>query len=107
MALPSCQPFLQVRRDKGIVAEIGMLAADAVDLMHLARAQAFGGIEAPDAGHQALPAQDLVAACDAAMKIVGDVKEGTVAISDAGIECQEIGGHARFVARGFASFELL
>ena len=62
-----------------------MLAADAVDFLHLARAQAFFGIETPDALHQPLPPQDFVAASNAAMEIVGDVKEGAVAIGDASL----------------------
>ena len=57
--------------------------------------------------HQALPPQDLVAAGDATVKIVGDVEERAVAIGDAGIERQQIRRHAVLAARGPAHFELL
>src|SRR3977135_566231 len=84
-----------------------MLAADAVDLLHLARAQALGRIETPDALHQPLPPQDLVTAGDTAVKIIGDVEEGAVAVGDAGIEREQVRGHCVLVARGLADFELL
>ena len=88
--------------DEIVVGEIGVLVADAVDLLDLARAQALGGIETPDALHQSLPPQDLVAAGDAAVEIVGDVEEGAVAVGDPGIERQQIGGHGVLAARGLA-----
>src|SRR2546429_5658097 len=84
-----------------------MLAADAVDLLQLARAEALGRIETPDALEQALPPQDFVAARDAAVKIVGDIEECAVAIGDAGVERQQIGGDPVLVARGAAPPELL
>src|SRR5258706_13387087 len=84
-----------------------MLAADAVDLLHLAGAEALGGIETPDSLHEPLPPQNFVAAGDAAVEIVGDVKERAVAVGDAGIQRQEIGWHRVLVARGAAHLELL
>jgi hypothetical protein len=48
-----------------------------------------------------------VAAGDAAVKIVGDIEEGAVAIGDAGIERQQIGGHRVLVPRVPAHLELL
>src|SRR3954470_977398 len=84
-----------------------MLAADAVDFSQLPRAQGLRQIEAPDALHQALPPQDFVAAGDAAVKIIGDVEEGAVAVRDAGIERQQVGRQAVLAARGAAQFELL
>ena len=84
-----------------------MLAADAVDLLHLSRAQAFGGIETPESLHQPLPPQDLMAAGDAAVEIVGDVEERAVAIGDAGIERQQVAGTAVLAARGLAHLGLL
>src|ERR1019366_1282831 len=84
-----------------------MLVADAVDLMDLAGAEALGGIETPDALQQPLPPQNFVTAGDAAVKIIGDVEEGAVAVGNAGIERQEIGRHRRLVARGAAHLELL
>jgi hypothetical protein len=84
-----------------------MLAADAVDLRHLAGAEALRGIEAPEPLHQPLPPEDFMAACDAAVKIVGDIEEGAVAIGDAGVEGQDVGRQGVLAARGLAHFELL
>src|SRR6266700_3495102 len=89
---PSCQPFLQMPGNEGVVGEIGVLAADAVDLLQLTGAEAFMRIEAPQPLHQALPPQYFMAACDAAVEVIGDVEERAVAIGDAGIERQEVGG---------------
>src|SRR5438270_8059465 len=83
-----------------------MLIADAVDLFHLTRTEPLRRVEAPDALHQALPPQDLVTAGDAAVKIVGDVEEGTVAIGNTGVQRQQFGRHAVLAARGLAGFEL-
>src|ERR1700755_2837255 len=63
-------------------------------------------IEAPDALHQALSPQHLVTAANAAVEIIGDVKERTVAIGDASVEREQVRRHARLVARGLAGFEL-
>ena len=88
-----------------------MLAADAVDLLALARAQALVRIEAPDAFEQALAAQHLVAAGDAAAEVVGDVEEGAVAVGDAAVEREQLAldRAARLGARqrGLAALEQL
>src|SRR5882757_3922944 len=83
-----------------------MLAADAVDFSQLPGAQGLRRIEAPDALHQSLPPQNFVAAGDAAVKIIGDVEEGAVAVGDARIERQEGGREAVLAARGAAHLEL-
>src|SRR4051812_7793333 len=83
-----------------------MFVADAVDLQHLARTEPFGRIEAPDALQQPLPAQHFVAAGDAAVKIVGDIEEGAVAVGDAGVERQQVCWQRVLVARGLADLEL-
>src|SRR3954451_25121474 len=83
-----------------------MLAVDAVDLVLLAGAEALVRIEAPQALHQALPAQHLMAAGDAAVKIIGDVEEGAVAIGYAGIEREQIGRDAVLVPCCLAALEL-
>src|SRR3984893_3991675 len=83
-----------------------MLVADAVDLLHLAGAEALGGIEAPGSLEQALTPQDLMTAGDAAVEIIGDVEECAVAVGDAGVERQEIGGYRVLVPRGAAPLEL-
>ena len=48
-------------------------------------------IEAPDAFEQALPAQDFVAAGNDAVKIVGDVEDGGIAVGHLRVERQQIG----------------
>ena len=48
-------------------------------------------IKAPDPFEQALAAQDLVAAGDDAVEIVGDVEDRRVAIGDLGIEREQVG----------------
>src|SRR6187402_2681841 len=53
------QPAGQIRRDEGVVAEVGMLLQHPVDLRRLTRAEALVRVEAPGAGEQALPAQHL------------------------------------------------
>ena len=84
-SLRSVQPALQVRGDERVVGEVGVLAADAVDLF------APGPGSGPRAGsrhqralEQALAAQHLVAAGDAAVEVVRDVEEGGVAVGDRG-----------------------
>ena len=57
-----------------------MLEADAGDFLRLARAETFAGVQAGDALQQALPAQHLVAAGDAAAKGMRDVEERGIAI---------------------------
>src|ERR1700724_1414373 len=83
-----------------------MLVADAVDLLDLPGAQAFGRIEAPDSLHQPLPPQHFVAAGDAAVEIVGDVEERAVAIGDAGIERPELRRYRRLAPRRATHLEL-
>src|ERR1041385_6001609 len=83
-----------------------MLAADAIDLGQLPRAQPFRRVEAPDALHQPLAAQDFVAARDTAMEIVGDVEEGAVAVGNPRIQRQQIRRQLLPVARGTAAYEL-
>src|SRR3954469_21412739 len=83
-----------------------MLAADPVDFLQLAGTETFRGIEAPDALHQSLPPQDFVTAGDAAVKIIGDVEEGAVAVGDARIERQQGGRQVFLAARGAAHLEL-
>src|ERR1700722_1869447 len=83
-----------------------MLAADAVDLLHLAGAEALGRIETPEPLHQTLPPQDFMTAGDAAVKIIGDIKKSAVAIGDAGIERQQVRRHGALAPRGPAHLKL-
>src|SRR3977135_1806108 len=92
--------------DEGVVGKIGVLAADAVDLLHLAGAQSLGRIEAPQPLHQPLSPQDFMATGDAAVEIVGDVEECAVVLGPARGERQEIGGQGVLAARSLAQLEL-
>src|SRR5215218_824502 len=83
-----------------------MLVANAVDLPHLAGAEALIRIEAPESLHQTLSPQNFVATGNAAMKVVGDIEERAVAIGDAGIKRQQIRRHGVLVTRGAAHLEL-
>src|SRR6478672_2675110 len=88
--LRSVEPARQVRGDEGVVGEVGVLAADPVDRFALPRAQALARVEAPRAFEQTLPTQHLVAAGNAAVKVVRDVEEGTVAVGDAAVEGEQL-----------------
>ena len=103
----SVEPALQVLGDEGVVGQVGVLAADAVDLLALPRAQPLVRIEAPDAFEQALAAQHLVAAGDAAAEVVGDVEEGAVAVGDAAVEREQLASTAppRLGAGGRAALQ--
>jgi hypothetical protein len=81
----SAEPTFQICGDKVVVTQIAMNTIDPIDLLFLPRAKTFCGIETPDALQQPLPSEDLVAARDAAMKIIGDVEESAVAIRDTAI----------------------
>src|SRR6187397_689034 len=64
----SVEPAGKVLGDEGVVGEVGVLAADAVDRLALPGAQALARIEAPGSLEQPLSAQHLVAAGDAAVE---------------------------------------
>src|SRR6266446_1694392 len=57
----SGQPALQVRAHKGIVVEVGIGRADAVDLLLLSASQRLARVETPDAFEQSLPASKIAA----------------------------------------------
>ena len=76
-----------------------MLLQNAIDLAGLPGAQALVGVEAPGALEQALAAQHLVAAGDAAVERMGDVEERRVAVGNAGIERKDIGGNRTLTGR--------
>src|SRR6476661_3996708 len=59
VSLRSVEPAPQVFGDEGVVGEVGMLKADALDRLALAGAQPFARIEAPRAFEQPLTAQHL------------------------------------------------
>src|SRR4051812_16719428 len=69
--MDSPQPFLQVGAHERVIGEIGVLGADALDLLRLPRRKRLLRVEAPDALEQPLAPQDFVAARDAAREMVG------------------------------------
>src|SRR6185437_2472681 len=70
--------------------QLGIAAHDALDLIALARTEPYFRIETPDAGEQALAAQHLVAAGDAAAEVMRHVEERGVAVDDLRGKRQEI-----------------
>src|SRR5204863_8882108 len=79
-------PPLQVGRYERVVIQLGVGGIEAVDGGGLAGAQDFLGVEAMGGAHEALPAQDLVAAGDAAGKVVVDIEEDSIAVGDHAVE---------------------
>ena len=59
MTSASVQPASEVSAHERVVAEVGVLAEDAVDLARLSGPEPLVRIEAPDALEQALAAQHL------------------------------------------------
>ena len=78
----SSQPFIAMLGDEGIIAEMRIRGADAINLRKLAGAERLVFIEAPDAFEQALAAEDFVEAGDAAGETVRGVEEGGIAVGD-------------------------
>src|ERR1051326_2490865 len=76
------QPFVPMLDDEFIIVQVGVGAADSIDFLALARAKRFLWIETPEAFEQALPAQHLVQAGDAAGIAVGRVEERGVGVGD-------------------------
>ena len=64
--------------NEGVVGKVGVGGDDAVDLPALAGPQALVRVEAPRAGQEALPPEDLVDSDDAAGEGVGAVEDGRV-----------------------------
>jgi len=69
-------------RDEGIVIQVRIRGADAINLRHLACTERFMLVEAPKAFEEALAAEDFVEAGDAAVKRVRGVEKGGVAVGD-------------------------
>ena len=61
---------------------------DTIDLLQLPGTEALGGIEAPNALEEALPSQHFVTAGDATAKVVGDVKERSIAVGYPRVESE-------------------
>src|SRR5262245_10969271 len=97
----SVSPAVEVGRNESVVVQLGIGGVEPVYALALARAQPFAWIEAFDRRHQPLPPQDLVAARNAAGKVVVDVEHHRVAIGDKAIERQHLrwngaGRHRKF-----------
>ena len=93
-----------MRGDEGIVVQVRVGGIDAVNLLALARAEAFPRVEAPDAFKQSLPPQHLVQAGDAAGEAVGRVEEGRVAVGDFNRAPQQFGGDRAAALNGAMTF---
>src|SRR5262249_29180318 len=74
----SREPAREIGAHEVVVGEVRIAPADAVELRRLPGAEALVGVEAPDAIEQALAAQDLVAAGDDAVEVVGGVEDRSV-----------------------------
>src|SRR5215469_16277305 len=85
----SGEPALQIRAHEGIVVEVRIGCADAVDLLALSRSQRLARVETPDAFEQSLAAQDFVATGDHAVEVVGRVEDRRVAVGHLRVERQE------------------
>ena len=82
----SPQPVVEVRGHEGVVGQVRVGAVHAIDLVGLPRAQHLVCVEAARGLEQALPAQHLVDAGDAAGKAVGGVEERGVGVGD--LDCR-------------------
>src|SRR5262249_16352184 len=90
----SSEPAVAVGAHEIVVGEMRVGGAHAVDRGLLARPEAFVWIEAPDAGEQALSAQDFITAGDDTVKIVGGGEYGRVGVGDLRIEREQVGRNA-------------
>ena len=106
-AAQSGQPALQIRAHEGVIVEVRIGGADAVDLLLLSGAERLARIEAPDAFEQPLPAQDLVAAGDHAVEIVGGVEDRRVAVGGLRVQRQQVGRYFLLGNRGVNALEEL
>src|SRR5262245_20690188 len=70
----SVPPAFEVGRDEGVVVQFGIGRIEPVDTRALARAQRFVRIETLDRGHEPLSPQDLMAAWNAAGKVMLDIE---------------------------------
>jgi len=76
------EPGVAVLVDECVVVEVGVGGVDARDFFGLAGAEGFVGVETPNAFEEALAAENLVEAGDAAGKMIGGIEEGGVGIGD-------------------------
>src|SRR5437588_10792926 len=84
------QPLVPMTGDKVVVDQIGIVAADAVDLLRLAGAEGLLGREAPEALEQALSAQDLVDPGDASAEMIGGVEDRRVGVGGGDRQPEEV-----------------
>src|SRR5436190_8980253 len=64
MSSISREPACEVCAHEGVIGEMRVSGADAIDLLHLAGSKRLVRLEAPDAFEQALTPQDFVAPAD-------------------------------------------
>ena len=68
-----------------------MRGVDTINLCRLSRRKPFVRVEAPDALQQTLAPKHLVAPGNAAVEVVGHIKECSVTIGDARIKPEQLG----------------
>src|SRR5579872_5478566 len=76
------QPLVEVAGDEGVIVQVGIATIDAVDFLALTAAEDLVAVQAPGAFEQALAAEDLVQARDAARVAVGSIEESGIGIGD-------------------------
>jgi hypothetical protein len=86
----SGKPARAILRNKRIIREIRVFAANPVDLVTLPGTEPFIGVQAPNAFQQSLATKDLVTARNTAAKSIGDIEKGRVAVRDPRIEREQI-----------------
>ena len=74
------EPFLEMLAHELVVVQVRVCAIDTVDLFRLAGAERLVPIETPRIRQQALAAQDLVQARDAATKTVRRIEKRGIGI---------------------------
>jgi hypothetical protein len=94
------KPLVQSFPNKVIVIEVRISRVYPVNLFLLAGAQGFIRVQAPDAFKQPLAAQHFMKPCNAAGKLVGRVKEGSIRIGDLDASLQKCIGHTVGTASG-------
>src|SRR5262245_41673911 len=85
----SSKPPVQTLPHERVVREMRIRGQHAIDFLHLARTEIFVRMEAPTAGEQSLPSQDLVDSGDAARELVRRIEERGVRVGQLGAEREQ------------------
>src|SRR5579859_1728497 len=82
------KPFIQVLLYEGIIPQMRIRFAHAVDFFHLARGEFLMGIKTPAAFQQALTPQDLMYARNTSTKLVSGIKYSRVRVGNLLGKCE-------------------